>query len=169
MDLFAGKLAWHLVGNYTDETTLTAPGVALGNDTAGQIGGNTLAGANNPKLKATLSASYTEGRWSGTVQTRMEGAAVLNNLWTSGVDVPNNNVPFNAYLDLRGSYRWNDNIQFYGAVDNTLDTPPAAVLGATVATPGGPASGNPFESTQTRLDLYDALGRTIRAGVRFNF
>ena len=129
MDLFSGNLAWHFVGTYTDEMTLNAPGVYF--DEAGSEGGNSLV-SGVPKFRGTLSATYTEGPWSGTVQTRMQGAAVLNNAWTSGVQVDHNYVPFNALLDFRGSYRWTDNIQFYGAVDNVLDTPPPSIPDAFV-------------------------------------
>ena len=156
-----------MLGNYTDETTLTAPTFAY--DFAGSLGGNALVTGGVPKFKATLSATYAEGPWSGTVQTRMEGAAVLNNEWQSGVEVDNNNVPFNAYLDLRASYKWTDNIQFYGAVDNVLDTPPPSVAPAAVAAANGVAGGNPYSSLMTRTDLYDALGRSIRIGVRLSY
>ena len=32
-------------------------------------------------------------------------------------------------MDLRGSYKWNDMVQFYGGVDNVWDTPPPNVVG----------------------------------------
>ena len=79
-------------------------------------------------MHITLSATYTEGPWTGTVQTRYLGAAQLVNGWTSGVQVDNNNVAQVAYLDLRGTYRWNDNIQFYLSVDNVFDTPPPVTV-----------------------------------------
>jgi outer membrane receptor protein involved in Fe transport len=83
--------------------------------------------------------------------------------------VDDNDVPFTALLDLRGSYNWTDNIQLYGAIDNVLDTPPPAVPEAGVAAPNGVAAGNPYSSLLTRTDLYDALGRQIRVGVRITY
>jgi len=162
MDFFGGNLAWHLLGNYTDEETqsifnVTNPnGTQASYDFAGsESGASQFAGV--PKMHITLSATYTEGPWTGTVQTRYIGAAQLVNGWASGVEVDNNNVAQIAYLDLRGTYRWNDNIQFYLSVDNVLDTPPPAVPGTSA---GGAA---------TNAAQYDTLGRMWHGGIRFSF
>jgi len=116
-DFMGGNLAWHLLGNYNDEETQSQFGV---NNTNGTQAAYDYAGATAygpfsgvPKTHITLSATYTEGPWTATVQTRYIGAAQLVNGWTSGVQVDDNNVAQVAYLDLRGTYRWNDNIQFY--------------------------------------------------------
>jgi iron complex outermembrane recepter protein len=61
---------------------------------------------------------------------------------------------------LRGSYKWNDNIQFYGAVDNTTNVPPALFPLTSGSTPPG---------VPTVPTTYDLLGRTFRFGVRFNY
>ena len=60
----------------------------------------------------------------------------------------NNKVNPVAYLDLRLGYRWTDNIELYGAIDNATNVPK-------------PDDGNPA--------VYDILGRMIRGGVRFNY
>jgi outer membrane receptor protein involved in Fe transport len=73
------------------------------------------------------------------------------------VQVDNNNVAQVAYLDLRGTYRWNDNVQFYLSVDNVFDTPPPSIPSAG----GGGAS--------TDASQYDILGRMWHGGVRFSF
>ena len=121
MPLVPGDLHGHLVGNYTDENTSTVavPGVATTDKRPRPARKTALAsnGAGLPKFKATLSATYTEGPWSATVQGRMIGAAVQASNFTS-LNVANNNIPFIAYMDLRGSYNWTDNIQLYGAIDN---------------------------------------------------
>jgi outer membrane receptor protein involved in Fe transport len=126
------------------------------------------AATNLPKARGTLSATYTQGPWSGTVQGRFFGAAVLTNgpenlpsnitraslsstgVLTQGV-IPGNLVGGNdidpvAYLDLRLSYQWTPNIKLFGAVDNFTDVPRPE-----------------FGSNA----LYDVLGRTYRLGVRF--
>jgi outer membrane receptor protein involved in Fe transport len=158
MDLFSGTLNWHLIGNYTDETTRTFIGLQI--DSAGSLGPDaSITGV--PKTKIEAAATYTEGPWSGTVQGRFIGQAKLNNAWKSGVDVDNNQLPPVGYLDLRGSYRWNDRVQFYGAIDNALNTPPPAVVQSNGV--------NSFANPNTRADIYDALGRMFRGGVRFNF
>ena len=160
-----GNLALHLMGNYTDEETETEFGVinpATGTqatyDFAGSMSNGSLF-AGVPKLHFNLSATYAQGPWSGTVQTRYLSSAHLVNGWTSGVQVDNNDVPQIAYLDLRGSYRWNENIQFYMAVDNLLDTPPPSTVSYS-------PSNNAY--TTTNPSVYDVLGRMWHGGVRFN-
>jgi outer membrane receptor protein involved in Fe transport len=160
MEFLGGTLGWHLLGNYTDEETISAFG-QIPVDYAGQLGsftGNTAM----PKLKGSLSATYVEGPWSATVQGRFIGSGRLQNTWTSGVQVDDNSVPAIGYLDLRGSYNWNENIQLYGAIDNITDVPPP-----TIATLGN--ASNVSLDINTNAGIYDILGRTIRGGVRFKF
>jgi outer membrane receptor protein involved in Fe transport len=169
MDLFGGNLLWEMRGNYTDEYTQDAIGIVY--DSAGAMGPSPLAYAatNLPKARGTLSATYTDGPWSGTIQGRFLGAAVLTNgpenlpanvvrasLSSTGVltqgAIPGNLVGGNdigavGYLDLRLSYQWTPSIKFFGAVDNFTDVP-------------RPLFGNNA--------VYDVLGRTYRMGVRFD-
>ena len=170
MDLFGGNLLWEMRGNYTDEYTQNAIGITY--DSAGAMGPSPLAYAATglPKARGTLSATYTEGPWSGTVQGRFFGAAVLTNgpentpaslvargslsstgVLTQGVIsgnlIDNNNINPVAYLDLRLSYQWSPNIKLFGAVDNFTDVP------------------RPLFGSNA---VYDVLGRTYRVGVRFD-
>jgi iron complex outermembrane recepter protein len=165
MDFMGGNLAWHLLGNYNDEETESVFGVTNANGTpttfdfAGSMSGaSQFAGV--PKTHMTLSATYTEGPWSGTVQSRYIGTAKLVNGWTSGVQVDDNRVAQIAYLDLRGTYRWNDNIQFYLSIDNVFDTPPPVTVSYNVSTNG---------VSTTNSSVYDTLGRMWHTGVRFSF
>ncbi len=164
MDLFGGNLAWHLLGNYNDEETQSQFGVTNANgsqasyDYAGAMAIGPFTGV--PKTHMTLSATYTEGPWTGTVQTRYIGTAQLVNGWTSGIQIDDNRVAQVAYLDLRGTYRWNDNIQFYLSVDNALDTPPPTTSGIATGTNG---------ASSTNQSQYDILGRMWHTGVRFTF
>ena len=166
MDFFEGTLIWHLAVNYTDEETETEFGVKTPAgaqatyDFAGSLSGASQFTGGVPKVHAILSATYNQGPWSGTVQTRYLGPAVLTNGWTSGVQVDNNSVPQVAYLDLRGSYKWNDNLQFYAAVDNVMDTPPPNIASYSVSN-NGLSTVNP--------SIYDVLGRMYHAGFRFNY
>jgi len=167
MDLFGGHLDWRFMSNYTDEYTQTAVGVTY--DSAGALGGPLAYAANQePKWHGILSATYSEGPWSATVQGRFYGAAVLTNgvanlpanvarasLSPSGVLtlgagngnlIDDNNVNPVGYLDLRLSYDWSKGVQTYAAVDNLTNVPM-------------PEDGQP--------NVYDPLGRTIRVGVRF--
>ena len=160
-DFFDGTLNLSLLGNYTDETTQTALGVAT--DNAGSLGIDPPNSGGQPKFHANISANYSEGPWSGTVQVRTFGSARINNSWTAK-DVDNNVVDPVGILDLRGSYRLgqNDRYQLYAAMDNVLNTPPPSV-------PSSSAAGLPYFYVATRTDIYDALGRFYRAGIRIKF
>ena len=146
-----------------------ASAIGISYDSAGALGSPVSYAANNvPKTRGTLSATYDEGPWSGTIQGRFLGGAVLTagvqglpanitrtSLSASGVLTPgvgngnlldNNKVNPVGYLDLRLSYQWNDEIQMYGAVDNVTSVP------------------RPQDGSNA---VYDILGRTWRVGVRF--
>ncbi|HWU55844.1 MAG TPA: TonB-dependent receptor, partial [Rhizomicrobium sp.] len=166
-DLFGGSLNWHLVGNYVDQQTRTSLGVTV--DGAGAVSGdgavNPLTGFTSPKLRATLSSTYNQDMWSFTGQARIIGSARLSNQYIEGLGttappagylgyVDDNSVPAVIYADLRASWRWNDHIQLYGAVDNTFNTPPPFI-----GTNGGGG---------VDCRIYDCIGRSWRFGVRFN-
>jgi iron complex outermembrane recepter protein len=155
-ELYAGTLSWHVVGNYTDEKTRTSLGITY--DGAGAVSGdgsvNPLAGFTMPKLRTTISSTYDEGPVSVTAQARIYGSARLSNSYREGIDVDDNSVPAVIYGDLRASYRWNDHIQLYGAVDNVFNAPPPIL--ASVG------------SGVTDCRIYDCIGRAYRIGVRFD-
>jgi outer membrane receptor protein involved in Fe transport len=160
MPLFNGMVNWHLVGNYTDEITQNAAGVNF--DYAGSLSNASTVTGGTPKFKTTVSSTYAEGPWSGTVQGRVIGSAKLNNAW-GPLQVDDNHVPMVAYLDLRGSYKWDDNLQLYAAVDNVTNVPPPNI-------PSTQAQGqNAYYFSAIREDIYDAIGRQYRIGVRFNY
>ncbi|HEU0095916.1 MAG TPA: TonB-dependent receptor, partial [Rhizomicrobium sp.] len=167
MDLFDGTLSWALLGNYTEELTQDAVGVTY--DSAGSLGGPlAYASSGLPKTRGTLSATYSEGPWSGTIQGRFWGGANLTNgvqnlpaniaratLSPSGVLsqgvgngnlIDDNHVDPVGYLDLRLSYQWTSSLELYGAVDNLTNVP------------------RPEDGSSA---VYDILGRTFRMGVRF--
>jgi len=169
VDLFDGNLSWALMGNYTSELTQTAVGITY--DQAGCVGSPvSYACSGLPKARATLSTTYTEGPWSGTVTVRGYGAAALTNgvqnlptrisrasisatgVITQGVGNGNlldtNTVNPVGFIDLALSYQWNGNIELYGAVDNFTNVP------------------RPEDGSNA---VYDPLGRVVRAGVRFNY
>ena len=120
-----------------------------------------------------ISADYSTGPYSFTVQGRWYGTSKYNTNGNTGntataatanlYDPAHFEVPLTAYLDLRASYKWNDNIQFYGAMDNVTNVPPPLVA---------PTSGsiqNNGGVLPTNNTTYDLLGRAFRLGVRFNY
>ena len=155
--LGAGTVDLHLIANYTDTQTQTAQGQTV--SYAGSIGPDSAV-RGVPKFKSVISATYTQDAWQGTVQGRFIGSAKLNNAW-GALNVDDNSVPSVAYLDLRGTYRWSEKIQLYAAVDNLFDTPPPVVAGTTLST-------TPYD-VSVRDDVYDAIGRQYRIGIRFNY
>ena len=164
MDFWNGSLAWSTYANLQDENTIFQPGSGT-TDNAGSGG--------VPKWKGLLSADYTTGPVSFTTQARWYGTSKVTagantgNLSTAALanlyDPAHFEVPFTAYLDFRASYKWNDNIQIYGAVDNATNVPPPLVAptSGSIQNNGGVLASN---ST-----TYDLLGRAFRLGVRFNY
>jgi iron complex outermembrane recepter protein len=155
--ILSGVLNLHLLGNYVDQQTQTAQGSTF--DYAGSIGPDSAV-RGIPKFRSTAAATYVEGPWQGTVQGRFIGAAKLNNAW-GPLQVDDNSVPFVSYLDLRLSYKWNDNIQLYSAIDNVTNVPPPI-------TPGTTNSQNFYDQGITDY-IYDAIGRQFRIGVRVKY
>ena len=161
MDFWNGNVAWQAIANYNDEHTTAQPGTAT-SDNAG-IGGT-------PKWRGIVSADYTTGPYSITAQTRWYGTSKISqtantgNLATAATanlyPTDRFEIPLWAYVDLRGNYKWNDNMSVYGAVDNVLNTPPAL-------TPL--LSNNVIHSVPTNQTTYDLLGRQFRVGIRFNY
>jgi len=156
-EFMSGALNLRAIGNYMDQQTQSAAGITL--DYAGAIGSDSSP-RGIPKFRTTLSASYIEGPWQGTVQSRIIGSAKLNNSW-GPLDVDNNSIPAVAYLDLRASYKWTDNIQLYGAIDNVINTPPPI--------PAASSAALNFYDQSIRDDIYDAIGRSFRIGVRVKY
>lgn len=128
------------------------------------------AGANSgaiPDWKWLATQTYDSGRLTLTVQERWFSDGLFNNNYVvcqtnCPVSTGNyNTVNFNKmkgefYLDLGASFKLTDNAVLYGKIDNVADNDPT-----------------PSPQTNTGLDvnpaLYDTLGRTYRAGIRFNF
>lgn len=157
-ELWDGNLDLRLLSNYTDENVITQNGIQF--DNAGSLSASTLVGAGQPKFKSTISAGYSWGPYSATVQTRIIGSGHIINGYDKLID--NNSVPMIAYLDLRGSYNLTDEWQLYGAMDNVL------AQGA----PGVPqlwSTGNAYYQPGTNPTVYDLLGRQYRVGVRVRF
>ena len=156
-DIFNGHMQLQYKGTYVDEHTIVNIGVTC--DQIGQVGLNGCGGDTFPKFKGTLGVTYVEGPLTMSVQSRFQGSFVLNNTWTSGVQVDKNEIDQNGYLDLRGSYKWTDNIQLYTAIDNALNIPPILV-------PPLASTGSSFQSLGFS---GDNLGRMMRIGVRLNY
>jgi outer membrane receptor protein involved in Fe transport len=128
------------------------------------------AGANNgntPDWKGLFIQTYSNDDFSLTLQQRWFSSGTFGNQYVvcqTGCPVSTGNNPtidFNEmkgsfYFDVGGSYNFGSQVTAYFKVDNVFDRDPEA-----------------SPQTNTGLDvnpsLYDTLGRTFRAGVRFKF
>lgn len=158
MPLGNGDLISRLVGNYILEQEQSALGVTT--DFAGALGRDSPV-LGIPKLRATLTETYSAGGFSGTLQGRYIGGGKLVNGWTAK-DVDDNTIPSVFYVDLRGSYEVADGVTVFGAIDNLFDRDPPNVATSYLL------SASTF-STAIRGDVHDQLGRAYRLGVRVTF
>jgi len=157
--VFQGNLRLGLLGNFTLTETQVQFGTKV--NYTGAIGGDSPV-QGFPQMRFNMSATYSQGPYSFTLQQRVIGSAVLVHTWT-GKNVDDNNVPAIGYLDLRMSYDINKDFQMYATMDNTLNQAPPNVAGT-------PARGSgSYYSTAVRSDIYDVIGRAFRVGFRARF
>ena len=126
-------------------------------DTAGMNNGNT------PDWKWLAVQTYQNEDFSLLVQERWFTSGTFGNQYVvcqpgtcpastaNNPTVDNNHMPGAFYLDIGGTYNLTDQVTAYFKVDNLFDRDPARSI----------IFSNPA--------LYDQLGRTYRAGVRFKF
>jgi iron complex outermembrane recepter protein len=149
-----------VLGNYILELEQQQLGNTF--NLAGAIGPDNLGGTGFPRARFTASVTYNKDDISFTAQTRFIGAAKLNNAW-GPKDVDDNSIPAIAYVDLRGSYRVTERLQFFATVDNLLNKAPPNVA-------AGPGQGQTsYYFTPINGIIYDAIGRQYRFGARVNF
>ncbi|WP_025294505.1 TonB-dependent receptor plug domain-containing protein [Sphingomonas sanxanigenens] len=143
---------------------VTDPGIpgTIPVDTAGNNTGAT------PDWKWLAIQTYENDQFSFTVQERWFSSGTFGNQYiecqagSCPASTQNNpTIDYNRmkgafYVDIGGSYNLNEQVRFYFKVDNLFDRDPEA-----------------SPQTNTGLDvnpaLYDTLGRTYRAGLRFSF
>ena len=150
-ELFTGSVDLSANGNYTYDFTQDLNAQVF--QGAGSTGGFYSGG---PKFQGTVNANYREGAWSFGAQARITGDSVRD-LGTEGVvnlayqtvtyakvggaDVPtvsggqqgagitaHNYNAMRIPLDLRASYKWDNSITLFGAVDNIQNLPTDATL-----------------------------------------
>jgi outer membrane receptor protein involved in Fe transport len=143
---------------YLDENSITnlgAPKV----DRAGETGSLAL-----PKWKATAHVNYVNGPFSLFVQERWIDKGILDSDYEEGVDIDDNSVDAVWYTDMRLSYTietaGGGSWEIYGNVNNLFDQDPPVT--ATFSSFSAAAS-------QTNATMYDLLGRSFTAGVRFRY
>lgn len=114
------------------------------------------------KWRWRLNASYFWSQLSLTATIRGFNDGVYDNDWRSGVEIDNNKVKGTNYFDLAGTYRFMDGgdggiLTGFFKVENLFDRDPELFAASTIA------------PLHTNTQLYDAIGRSIRVGVRYEF
>lgn len=157
-----GSFTLRGLGTHIREFLVDA-GIA-GVDRVDQAGANT---GNTPDWKWLAIQSYENDAFSLTVQERWFSDGVFGNQYVvctascpastgNHPTIDRNTMKGAFYVDVGGSYNLSSNVKFYFKVDNLFDHDP-----------------EPSPQTNTGLDvnpaLYDTVGRTYRAGIRFNF
>jgi outer membrane receptor protein involved in Fe transport len=154
-------LATHVIEYVTDPDVIGA----LPTDTAGVnglVGGGTI-----PDWKGLFTQSWDTDRFSLTLSQRWISDGVYSNDWiecqtncpvatNQRPTVDDNSMAGALYVDIGGSYKFNDKVSAYFRVDNLFDKDPEP----NPLTGVGPGI-NPF--------LYDILGRVFRVGLRADF
>lgn len=165
-DLTLRGLATHYLKNYTNN------GINAPTDTAGTNSQNGTTGGVAPSIpnwSYNATVGWAQGPLAMLLTVRGFSSGVLNTSYvqcTAGcpastannMTINNNYVPGAIYFDTNISYDINDQFQTFLSVDNIFDRDPVQVpYGPNLG--GAPLSVNPA--------LYDILGRTFRAGLRF--
>jgi outer membrane receptor protein involved in Fe transport len=147
----------------------TVQGAGVNADDAG-LG---VAGLFAPHFRYTVSATYAADPVTATLTTRGIGPGKYNNALiacTSGCPastaanptINNNHIDGVTYFDFALSYKImiadQSNIELFATVDNLLNTSPPPIAGGT---------DTGFFFGQSNGNLYDRIGRTFHAGVRF--
>jgi outer membrane receptor protein involved in Fe transport len=101
-----------------------------------------------------------------SLRSRLIGPSKLDQLWRSGIEVDDNSVAGAVTFDFSLGYK----LQMFGAdselslaVDNLLDTDPVQVPVVPGTVP------YTYPGIGGRYDLYDAIGRRFRVGIRGKF
>ena len=157
-DSSTGALDLHLVGNYIDEQTQTAVGSHLRLCRQHRSGLRLFAVFRNSAPPCRPPMPKVRGRARFRAASSVPPSSTMPGDRSTWTTTASRAV---AYLDLRASYKWTDNIQLYGAIDNVINTPPPIT--------GGSSAVLNFYDQSIRDDIYDAIGRSFRLGVRVKY
>ena len=148
---------------YLAENSITNLGAPKA-DRAGETGPTSQPPLALPKWKVTAHLNYTNGPFSLFVQERWIDKGLLDSDYVEGVDIDDNSVDAVWYTDMRLSYTietaGGGSWEIYGNVNNLFDQDPPVT--ATFSSFSAAAS-------QTNATMYDLLGRSFTAGIRFRY
>jgi len=129
-------------------------------------GAGNMTGA-TPKWKALVSQSWDNGKLGLTLTERWISAGVMSNEWiecqtncplptAAHPTVYDNHIPSTTYVDFGATYNLRKDAMLYFKIDNLLDRDPILIPQTNSSLALNPA-------------VYDAIGRTYRAGLRLSF
>jgi outer membrane receptor protein involved in Fe transport len=147
-------------------TTVTPQGIAT--DRAGQNGSPVSTVSGVPDWQTTAYLTFTGARFSAQAQLRyissgvrdvtLVGPGQLGYSTTLANSTNLNKIPAYYYMNINAQYEvlksGRHSVQLFGAINNLFDKDP----------PIAPSSFGPTNNV-----LYDVIGRTFRAGVRFTY
>ncbi|MFC4256223.1 TonB-dependent receptor [Altererythrobacter xixiisoli] len=153
-----------LATNYLENSSLTG---LVGANPTSSLG--TFAGT--PEWRYLLQASLTAGKLTTSLTGRGMSDGVLSNTYvecrancpTSSATartIDNNHVDGFFYIDLSASYRFRPEVEAFFSVSNLANKAPAVIPNPT---------GIGSQQWGVNQLYYDVIGRSFRAGFRFNF
>jgi outer membrane receptor protein involved in Fe transport len=148
-----GRLAAHLAYTYVRKGyDIPLPG-ADQDPWADEVGAS--------KHKAVLTLGYKWRDWNFTTYNTYIGAASLDDQFLAQYDLApgSKRVKRKIYTDFQVTYAMRKNVELYMGMFNAFDTEPPPII-----------SGLPANSTGAETDAgtYDAIGRRVYIGLRFN-
>ncbi|MBB5987532.1 TonB-dependent receptor domain-containing protein [Sphingobium lignivorans] len=172
------RVSFRLLGTYLYDMVIQAAPGSTPVNFAGQSGPAAPLGDFNPSPKLILNGTvtYDQGPFTGTLQGRYIGKGALNKTFIGPDDpdydptLPNsindNTVASRFYLTLGLNVRLlsGDNgrqLEWFGTVDNLLDTDPPIAPGSTASVVQSSYPTNPA--------FFDTLGRRYRTGIRVRY
>lgn len=151
-----GGLSARLLGTWVDRLVFSDGINAV--DRAGDVGPNN---GGVPDWRLSGSLTYDRGPVAITLNGRYIAAGKYDNTLVEGVDINDNSIPSRFYLDTNVEFTVVDNgqqkLQLFGVVNNLFDKDP----------PIAPQTDQ--SSFATNFSLYDTVGRSFVAGVRFQY
>ena len=129
-------------------------------------GAGNMTGA-TPKWKALVSQSWENGKLGLSLTERWISAGVLSNEYiecqtncplptAAHPTIYDNHIPSTTYVDVGATYNLAKDSMLYFKIDNLLDRDPVLIPQTNSSLALNPA-------------VYDAIGRTFRAGLRMSF
>ena len=172
-----GALSFRAIFNYAGKLTSFTKGGTSVTNAVGRIGQVIPSGSGGtPRWAGTFNVGYDRGPLSINVQERYIGSGVIDitvdengnplpanatvNPNPTGNGLPGNKIGAYFYTDLTASFKFGPNRRYeaFITVNNLMDKDPPII-------PTYFVSG----TLATNAQLYDTIGRTYTAGVRFRF